>query len=198
MFCTVHDVERLLQVAIPADKIAAVAEAIQEATVAIQNYCQQRIELVTDETITLDCSGGLWLLLPELPVVDVTSVVEDSVALVAGADEDYQLGQHGVLHRVGAYWTEGVQIIEVVYSHGYAVIPEDVVAVCTRAAARRYQAGLRSAEAAGVPGVAATSLGDYSVTFTTEGAEGWLGASGARMLLESEKDVLARYRVVRI
>jgi len=67
--------------------------------------------------------------------------------------------------------------------------------VCTRAAARAYQAGLRSADADGIPGVASKSLGDFSVSFAGEGAEGVMGASAARMLLLSEKDILDRYRM---
>jgi hypothetical protein len=43
------------------------------------------------------------------------------------------------------------------------------------------------------------SLGDYSVQFggaSGSSSEGSLGASGARMLLMSEKDTLNRYRYV--
>lgn len=192
LFCSINDVKDLLQVDV---NEPSAMRAIAEATAAIKGWCGQEIELVTGETITLDCGGGPWLLLPELPVVEVISVVEDGETLVAGKDEDYQLGQYGILHRVGAFWLAGVQVIEVTYSHGYATIPQDVRDVATRAASRAYQAGLRAAEVAAVPGVAATSLGDYSVTFTSEGSDGVLGASGARLLLESEKDALARYRV---
>jgi hypothetical protein len=59
-----------------------------------------------------------------------------------------------------------------------------------------YQAGLRAAETAGVPGVVSKSLGDFAVTFGGESVvEGTMGASGARMLLLSEKDLLNRYRL---
>lgn len=198
-FCTQADVEAFLQVTVPATKTASVARAIGEATEAIRNYCHQYIERVTDETITLDCAGGTRLFLPELPVVSVASVEEDGVALVAGADEDYQLGQHGILHRIGQEWLSGIQIIEVTYTHGYDPIPDDVVAVCTRAAARAYQAGVKAAEMAAVPGVQAKSLGDFSVQFGGESGsagESTLGASAAPMLLRSEQRMLDRYRYV--
>ncbi|MFO7740822.1 MAG: phage head-tail connector protein [Anaerolineae bacterium] len=199
-FCTVEDVENLLQIEIEADD-ASCLRAIEEATEAIKNYCHQEIEQVTDDEYTFDVPGFYHkkLFLPELPVTDVKSVVEDGEALDEGDDEDYQLGRDGVLHRIDDYWEKGVQIVTVTYTHGYTTLPDDVVAVCTRAAARVYQAGLRASEAEGVPGVASKSLGDFSVSYTSGGGgvgEGVMGVSGSRMLLLSEKDMLDRYRYV--
>lgn len=198
-FCTQADVEAFLQVTIPAAKVASVARAIAEATEAIRNYCHQYIERVTGETITLDCAGGSRLFLPELPVASVASVEEDGELLTAGADEDYQLGQHGILHRVDQDWVSGIQIVEVTYTHGHSPIPQDVRDVCTRAASRAYQAGLKAAEMAAIPGVQAKSLGDFSVQFGGESGsagESVLGASAAPMLLRSEQRMLDRYRYV--
>ena len=198
-FCTVADIRAFLQIEIEDDDASAL-RAIEEATEAIRNYCHQTISLVEDDEVTLDCAGGRRLFLPELPVLSVAEVVEDDETLTAGSDEDYQLAQYGVLYRVGRDWEAGVQVITVTYTHGYAAIPDDIAGVCTRAAARGYQAGLRASEVDGVPGVAAYSLGDYSVTFGAEGgggvSEGVLGASASRMLLLSEKDALNRYRYV--
>jgi hypothetical protein len=198
-FCNVADIESFLQVTIPADKVASAQRAIAEATEAIKNYCHQVIERVAGDVVTLDCSGGTTkLFLPELPVITVASVVEDGELLVV--TDDYKLGQYGILHRVDDEWPEGIQIIEVTYTHGYAVIPDDVVGVCARAASRAYQAGVSAAELAGVMGVTALTLGDYSVSFGSGSGggvgEGMLGASGARMLLLSEKDILNRYRYI--
>lgn len=199
-FCTIQDVEDFLQIEIAEAKAGAATRAIVEASQAIRNYCHQVIELVEDEAITVDCAGGPRLFLPQLPVVEVSLVVEDGETLTAGPDEDYQLGQYGILHRVGANWAAGIQIVTITYSHGYEDLPDDVIAVATRAASRAYQAGLRAAEMAGVPGVVSLGLGDYSVSFGAEGgggiSEGVMGASAARMLLLSEKDMLNAYRYV--
>jgi hypothetical protein len=90
----------------------------------------------------------------------------------------------------------GIQIIEIVYDHGFAVIPDDIISIATRAASRAYQAGLRAEEMSGISGVTALSLGDYSVSFGGEGAgEGVLGASAAPLLLKSEKERLDKYRL---
>ena len=189
----------LLQIEITdADKVTSCERAIAEATEAIRNYCHQYIELVTDDEITLDCAGGTRLFLPQLPVISVASVVEDDEAL--DEDDDYKLGQWGILHRVSRDWEAGIQIVAITYTHGYATLPDDVVAVATRAAGRVFQVGLRNADTDGVPGVSAKSLGDYSVTYASEVGggvgEGLMGVSGARMLLLSEKDILDRYRYI--
>lgn len=192
-FCTIADIAALLQIEIAYDDAAA-ARAITAATAAIQGYCHQRIERVEDDKVTLDVFGaGDRLFLPELPVAAVSAVVEDGVELDAG--EDYVLGRHGIIYRIGQEWMIGVQAVAVTYTHGYAPLPADVVDVCTRAASRAYQAGLRAAETGGIPGVTAMSLGDYSVSYGSEGA-GVLGASAAVILLPSERAILARYRYV--
>jgi hypothetical protein len=194
----VEDIEAFLQVEIAtAEQILAAERSLTEASAAIRNYCRQFIEQVDDDEITLDSYGGTKIFLPELPVIDVSEVVEDGETLVAGTD--YKLGQHGILHRIGKKWAAGIQNIEITYSHGYAIIPDDVIAVCVRAASRGYQAGLKSADSEGVLGVASKSLGDFSVSYVSESGggagEGVMGASAARMLLMSEKDMLDAYRV---
>jgi len=203
-FCGIEDIEAFLQVEITeAAQIASAQRAITEATAAIRNYCQQVLERVEDDVITLDCRGGTRIYLPELPVVEVSEVIEDGELLVEGTD--YQLGQFGILHRLGgARWSAGVQNVEITYTHGYDVydgLPDEIEGVCTRAAARAYQAGLRAAEMEGVPGVASKQLGDYAVSYTPEmgggAGEGVMGASASRMMLLSEKDVLNKYRYTR-
>lgn len=196
-FATIEDIEAFLQIEIATPtQIAAATRALTEVTAAIRNYCRQYIEYINDE-ITLDSAGGARLFLPELPVVSVDSVVEDGETLVVG--DDYKLGQYGILYRVGRRWAAGVQIVTVTYSHGYSQIPDDIVAVATRAASRAYQAGLRASEDDAALGVASKSLGDYSVSYGSEqgggAGEGQMGASGARTLLLSEKDLLDKYRV---
>lgn len=197
MFCTVADLEKVLQQEIPAEKVDAATQAIESVTAAIRNYCGQILSVVADEELTLDSIGDTRLFLPELPVTAVAEVVEDGETLAVVTD--YKLGQAGILHRIGQRWAKGIQVVTVTYTHGYATLPVDIVTICTRAAARCYQMGLRAAEMAGVPGVSAMSLGDYSVTFGSEGGgiggqEGILGVSAAPLLTSMEKEMLNRYR----
>lgn len=196
-FCTTEQVEDLLQIDISdADKLDSVERAITAATAAIKNHCHQTIEEVADDVYTFDLFAPVWnLVLPEMPVTSVASVVEDGETLTAGSDEDYVVMNYGQIRRIGSRWETGPQIVTVTYTHGYATIPDDVIDVCTRAAARAYQAGLKASEAAAVPGVSSMSLGDYSVSYS-ETEEVSLGVSGARLLLMSEKDSLDKYRYV--
>lgn len=194
VFATVINMELVLQQTIPAEKVAAAEYALLTVSAGIRNYCQQVLDLVTDDEVLLDSPGRGLILLPELPVVDVTAVVENSVALMSPGD--YELGRAGVLYRVGRRWHPGRQVVAVTYSHGWAVIPDDIATTCARAASRLYQAGLRAEESSGVPGVVSKSLGDFSVTYGGDSViEGALGASGARVLLLSEKDTLDHYRI---
>lgn len=193
-FCSIADMADFLQIEIPEAKEASAARAITEATAVIVNYCRQALEQTEDDEVTLDGTGTSKLLLPELPATAVDSVVEDDDELDS---DEFKLGQHGILHRVGAAWPRGVQNIVVTYTHGYETIPDDVASICVRAAARAYQAGLKTDDAEGVPGVASMGLGDYNVAFGAEGGgtmEGILGASAAMLLLPSERRVLNRYR----
>jgi hypothetical protein len=202
-FATITDIEAFLQLTITGDAVkeAAAAQALEWASEAIRNYCNQTIDEVLNDVITLDSWGGSRIYLPQLPVLSVDSVVEDGETLTA--DDDYKLGQWGILHRVRndapICWYVGIQIITITYDHGYYDIPDDIIAVCTRAASRAYQAGLKSSDSDGVPGIASKSLGDFSVSFQSEAGggigEGLMGASGARVLLLSEKDILDKYRL---
>lgn len=198
-FCTVAQVAEFLQIEIAAaDKIAACERAIAGATAAIRGYCQQHLELVEDEALTLDVWTPIYnLILPELPVITVASVVEDGETLTEGSAEDYVLAQHGLLVRRGARWMVGPQVVVITYTHGYAILPVIIEDVCTRAASRAYQAGLQAADAGGIPGIASKSLGDFSISYSSGAGgsgSGVSGASGSRLLLLSEKDFLDRYR----
>lgn len=194
--CTIADIEQFLQLSL--SNIEAAEAAIAEATAAIRNYTNQHITAVENDAVTLTVPPfRRQILLPELPVTAVASVVEDGTTLVVG--DDYRWTSAGILERVGGNWDFGWQKVVVTYSHGYATIPDDVRHVCARMAARRYQAGLRSSATAGVSGIQSQTIPDYAVSYAadTQGPAGavMLGASGAMLLLPSEKALLNRYRV---
>lgn len=195
-FCTIDDLEAFLQVVIP-DGNASATAAIAAASAAIQNYCRQRIEQVAADVLTLTVEAHRSVIvLPEQPVTAVASVVEDGTTLTVGTD--YRWTAAGLLVRQSRAWNSGWQEVVVTYTHGYATIPDDLKAVCIRAAARAYQAGLRASAAGGIAGIQSEQLPDYSVSFSPETAGGQassLGASAAPLLLPSEREMLARYRV---
>lgn len=111
--------------------------ALESATGAVRDETRQWLELVEDDTITVSTRSGTDLLLPELPVVAVTTVTVDGTDLVE--DTDYELdlgddGRRGIIRRLGGYAWPGK--VTVTYTHGYATIPPGLRAVVLRVAAR--------------------------------------------------------------
>ena len=175
-FCEITDVEALLQLTITGDatKEASCAAAIIEATEVIRLYTNQIITQVEDDVLTIDFNYGRKIILPQIPVTEVSEVVEDGTTLTAG--EDYALGQHGILHQLNRNWKKGIQIIVIPYTHGYSQVPQDIKDICKRIASRIYQAGLRSAKTNGISGLSGESIGDYSYSLASEQG----GGEGAR------------------
>lgn len=101
----------------------------------VRAYTNQLLDVVAADTVTLDGTGTDVLLLPELPVTDVTAVTDDGDAL-AEAD-NWAWTDTGILWRLGGnVWTAGRGRYEVTYDHGHATIPDAIRMVVLRVAAR--------------------------------------------------------------
>lgn len=127
------------------------------ASAAVAGAAGVPIALVTDDMITVDGSGGLALLLPSWPVVAVTSVKVDSVAVDPAG---WAWSRTGVLERVGALWPVKKRAVQVTYTHGYAPseLPAEVKTVTLQVAARL---------AANPYSLSQESIGNYSRSWTT-------------------------------
>lgn len=107
--------------------------ALDSACQIIRTAVGQDINLARSDIELHDGNGREVILLRQLPVVEVSMVLEDDVEL-AEAD-DYVLGSSGFLLRRGSSvwsylsgsWSVGRQNIEVVYDHGWAITEDDVV-----------------------------------------------------------------------
>lgn len=135
---------------------------LQLATAAIQGYCAQTFFYVADDEVVLDGMGFRTLLLPEMPVVDVSEVTEDAVALTEGTD--YVWYRNGSLIRGGygppwgsAIWSPDRQNVLVTYSHGYLDIPLDLKLACIQVA--QNLTGVVQGD------VVSKSIGTLSVTY---------------------------------
>lgn len=92
------------------------------ATGLVRRQARQHISAVTGDTFV---TSGVWderLRLPERPVSSVTSVELDGVVLVA--DVDYTLQGDELVRWSG--WGGPTATVEVVYDHGYDVIPDEI------------------------------------------------------------------------
>lgn len=116
---------------------------------------------IEDDTVTLDGNGQESLLLPAAPVTEVSSLELDGEALVL--DTDYSWSADGFLRRLGNFWPGRLRCIEVVYSHGWDPVPEDIQEVVIDQAQAIY---------AVQPGVQQKTVGSQSVTFGAQASTG--------------------------
>lgn len=163
------------------------------ASAAIRAYCRQTFTRTTT-TAVFPGTFGSALVLPERPVTAITLVKIGDTTLTVDTDYVWD-GQH-TLHRGtkvdgvlsvngpdylingwGDWGGPGAQV-SVTYTHGFAIIPNDIKGVCLALAARTL----------GSPdGVNSESVGSYSVSYSRTG--------GAVSLLDEERALLDRYRV---
>jgi hypothetical protein len=118
---------------------------LESATGLIQAYTQQTLEYVEDDTVTLLPSEGR-IVLPERPVVDVTSVaglpaggwtlVRDT--LLPGPVYSYMWELDDIITGNVTWTPMSMPTIAVTYSHGFQVIPKDLRGLCLSVAARLY------------------------------------------------------------
>lgn len=106
----------------------------------VRGYCHRAFAATEDEVVYLDGSGSRSLLLPKLPVVDVSEVIEApgdttyELELVFGTN--FEWNEDGVLRRIdGGRWVPRLRFYKVTNSHGEDV-PDDVKMLVLRICAR--------------------------------------------------------------
>lgn len=175
-----------------AEEAARVEALLADASALVRSYTGQTFEQVDDETVTLRAVGGR-ITLPRRPVREVSRVVAiGGVALPDFTVADWlfdgidtvRIGDGAsVINLPEAWWDEDGYpgTYQVTYSHGYAEVPPDVVAVVCGMATRVLQnpSNLRS-----------ETVGSYSVTYTIPATGEALGINLSRY----EKQILDRYR----
>lgn len=127
------------------------------ATGIVTGYTNQLIETAT-YTHLLPISAACTIRIPQRPVTAVTSVTVDGTALTSGTEWDWD-GYSDTIALDG--WSpdnEDEWQATVVYTAGYATVPDDITAVALDLAGQLYS---RS------PGVTAESIDDYRVQYAT-------------------------------
>lgn len=162
-------VERLLDIASSTLLASAYGQTISEATT---------------EDLTLSPSGGV-VRFPQRPVTAVASVTYDGDALTEGDDYRWTEGGNGqpayLIRRidgVDSYWADDVVVT---YTHGYATVPDQIVAAVVFMAAAMKQ----TAADGGVPVVSRSEqIDDYSESVRYAEAAGVTVPGWAFPLLE--------------
>lgn len=132
----------------PADD-PGLLESLRAASARFAGAVRHPVRLVTDDMVTLygDCTDRL--LLPAAPVVTVTSVTVDGVAL---AGTDFKVRRDaGVLRRMGGMVWDDWAEVDVVYDHGYDPVPDDVqeVVIDQARVIDRVKPGVQTVQAGG-------------------------------------------------
>jgi len=97
--------------------------AIDSSCEMIRSYLGQLLNYVEDDEVELGGTGGMALLLPQMPIVDITDV---TVSEVEETGYVFVPKTGCVFRGNGTIWPRGVRNIALTYSHGYAVVEEDV------------------------------------------------------------------------
>jgi hypothetical protein len=95
--------------------------AVDSACQSLRNTINQSLDFKQNDVVALDSEGTETILLPELPVIGVTSVVgPGELTLVEGTDfvVDKKLGAIRTKQR-GYRFLRGRQLYTVTYSHGF-------------------------------------------------------------------------------
>lgn len=119
------DLAAALQVAVADLNSASATLLLEVATGLVQAATGgQRLVLVEDDEVTLTGTTDSYLDLPQIPVVEVSAVELDGVALSAGTD--YRVVGNRLWRGVG--WQSGDEPSEAVvtYSHGYAAAAQEL------------------------------------------------------------------------
>lgn len=168
----------------PSDVFAL--RALESASALIRSSLRQWVELVEDDVVILDGLGQEGLLLPQIPVVEVTDVTILDVTDTILTPDEWHLDAAGILWRVPRYcwpfsWPSQRGNVQVTYTHGYAVIPDEAVTLCCSVASRL----LVTSSSAGAL-ITSQTIGGASVTYETTSGTTTTGG------LTAEEDAILR------
>lgn len=189
------DIEARLGRALTSAEDARVGALLDDASARVRRYTGQTFTVVNDDTVILRPVGS-YLLLPQLPVISVSSVVgvddngvpggEISGWVFDGVDRiDMSCVGFGFVGDIWWPWSYGPESFQVVYSHGEADAPDDVVGVVCAMVIRVLLSPSM------VEGLNTERIGQYSYGFQQGGG----GTPGAVVRLsEQDKEILSSYR----
>jgi hypothetical protein len=147
------------------------SELLADASATVRNYTRQDFTVATD-TAYLEPTHEQWLFLPQRPVTAVSAVTIGGSPLAASwwtlqSDALFRYdGWAGYFPGQAMPWRQP-NTIAVTYTHGYAVIPADIVAVVCKLAQAKWSnpQGFKTAAAGAISlsldsGVTAGALDD--------------------------------------
>ncbi|WP_338683942.1 mobile element protein [Streptomyces acidiscabies] len=161
---------------VPADD-PKLLQALGSASSRFRSAVRHHVSYVAGDTTVLDGNGKESILLKAAPVTEVTSVKLDGATLAYRSD--YEWSEDGFLRRVGCRWPDRLRCIEIVWSHGFQTIPDDIDEVIIDQARTQYTVR---------PGLTSMTVGGQSVGF---GAQASIGVT------QQWKTAVEKYRLNR-
>lgn len=178
---TMDDFEGRLGRSLTTSEAVRVVLLLEGASGAVRTYTGQEIT-VGETTARLTVNRGV-VRLPQRPVSAVDTVEDTNgnpVTFTWLGDDRVQVPANVPDSWAWVPWSNGITAVDVTYTHGYEVVPAEIVdLVCEKV--RRVLEG----QAANVTSVA---LGDASMSFGT------IGAAGIAGFFPDEKALLDKYR----
>lgn len=188
-----EDIEARLGRALTTAEAARVEALLADASALVRSYTGQSFAETTDDVVVLRSMGGR-INLPRRPVTAVTKVevIGGSEALPDFTLADWlfdgidtiRLGDGACVINLPEVWWDDdgyPGTYRVTYSHGYAEVPPDVVAVVCAMILRAY---------ANPQNLRSETVGPYSVTYAVPATGESLGLN----LTRYERKALDRYR----
>lgn len=139
---------------------ARASRVLAAASARIRGFCKQTITLVENDTVTLRIIEPDELVLPQRPVISVSSVVVNGMTVTDWALRgDKLIRRYGWNYFPGAHIWPDPRLATVVYSHGYVDVPDHVPMICMEIANMTFSnpQGLRQ-----------EAIDDYSRTWAVE------------------------------
>lgn len=192
---SLYDVQARYPVAISTSDQPRVQQMLVDASAVVRSFTRQQFtwSQSTDRVRPI----GHKLILPQKPVVSVDAVAIVDVlqagnllpiplsAWVWDGGQEIWLGQMDVVvnlpEDVLDLYRHNTPLLQVTYTHGYAVVPDDVRAVVCNMV-------IRTLDLPGVGGAQSQMVGPYSYRLSNTGMDGILALS------DSEQKMLTRYR----
>jgi len=104
---------------------AVLTVIINAVSEAFNSSCGRVFAKTTYTDNYIDGNGEKDLLLPHFPIIEISALTENDVALTQGTTADYILySDEGRLHRLGK-WYHSPKAIKLTYKAGYVAIPVD-------------------------------------------------------------------------
>lgn len=213
---TVSDVQSAIGVDVSTtDETSITNIFIPAADAAIKNYVGYELEYSASITDTFDGNHAEELFTSVAPIVAITSLTEDAVALTEGNQEDYVAYKNlGRLRKVNnKRWSDiRYQNVTVTYSGGYSDsessaedIPKDIKLISARCAGRLFVASAALGSQQSTSAVSTHSadsstdsqfqlvteekIGDYQAKY-----ESVVDLMNQEVLTEADKSVLSKYK----